>query len=152
MRGSFLRVFGIALLLVIVAGASGSLVSYEDSWYIEGKSSLTPPNYVFGVVWTVLYLFIALSLAFAWTRARTKQKPRLAWAYGLNLTANAIWTHLFFGFQQPLLALIDLLFILGTIIWMMALTSRIDKRASWLLVPYLLWVSFAAYLNAVFVW
>lgn len=151
-KKSFPRVFGVALFLVLLVGVSGSLVSYDQTWYDEGKSSLTPPDYVFGIVWTVLYLLIAISLALAWIHSSKKQKSNIAWAYGLNLVANALWTHLFFGLQQPLVAFIDLLFILGTIVWMMVLAYRIDKRACWLLVPYLLWVSFASILNAAFVW
>ena len=138
--------------LVIVFGVSfiGSLFTTgntDSSWYLESKPSFTPPNWVFGPVWTILYFLIALSLYFIWIKAKKNEKKKIAVVYVINLFANVLWSYLFFGIQNPLLAFIDLLIIFGSIIGMMFVAGKIDKKAGWVLAPYLLWVGFASVLN-----
>lgn len=84
-------------------------------------------------------------------KAKKSQRKNIAMIFGINLAANALWSYLFFGIKNPLLSFIDLLIILGTIIGMIFIAGKIDKKAGWMLVPYLLWVCFAGILNLAFV-
>ena len=84
---------------------------------------------------------------FAWISANKNQKKIVAFVFGLNLFLNALWSYLFFGLQNPLLAFIDLILLGLTIIWMMFVSYKIDKKAFYCLIPYLLWVGFAGILN-----
>ncbi|MBU4070251.1 MAG: tryptophan-rich sensory protein [Nanoarchaeota archaeon] len=138
------------LVFVYLIAFIGSLFTFSNTdseWYLNNKSSITPPNYVFPIVWNILFLLIAFSLYFAWINSNKKQKRKVAWIFGTNLALNALWSFLFFALKQPLLAFVDLLFILATIIWMIYVVYPIDKKAGWLLVPYLAWVMFAGVLN-----
>ncbi len=143
---SFLIVFGIAFV-----GSLFTSKNTESSWYLENKPSFTPPNFLFPIVWSLLYFLIALSLYFSWTKSKKKDKIKIITAFGINLVANALWSYLFFVAKNPLFAFFDLLIIFSTIIWMIFITKKIDKKAGIILIPYLLWVCFAGILNLAFV-
>ena len=147
-------IFIICLIISFSPGIIGSfftLNSVNSNWYQSSKPSFTPPNYVFPIVWNILFLLIAFSLYFSWTNCKSrKQRAQIAWAFGLNLFFNALWSILFFKLQMPLLAFLDLALIIITLIVMLAFTSRISKTAFWLLIPYLAWLLFAAVLNWAF--
>jgi len=140
---SILIVYGIAFL-----GSIFTSSSTNSEWYFNNKPSITPPNYVFPIVWNILFFLIALSLYFSWTAGKSnKQKTKIAWIFGINLFLNTLWSYLFFYLQNPVFAFFDLILIWITIIMMIFTTYNINKKSAWLLVPYLLWVSFAGYLN-----
>ncbi len=144
----------LSFLVVFIFAFAGSVFTSgntRSAWYLENRPSFTPPNLVFPIVWNILYALIAFSLYFAWIAANQKQKIKIAFAFGINLLANALWSYFFFALKNPLLALMDLIFILATIIWMIVVVYRINKNSGWLLVPYLLWVCFAGFLNAAFI-
>lgn len=148
------KVLIVSFVVVYLVAFIGSLFTYgntSSSWYLENKPSFTPPSFVFSIVWPILYFLIALSLYFAWTKAKKDEKKKVAIVFGINLIANALWSALFFGIKNPLLSFIDILIILATIIGMIFIAGRIDRKAGWLLVPYLLWVSFTTLLNLAFV-
>jgi tryptophan-rich sensory protein len=135
-------------IIVSLVAFTGSLFtnsSVNSSWYESVKPSITPPNYVFPIAWTILFVLIAFSLYFAWVKARNKKL--LATVYCLNFDLNMAWSMLYFGFRNPLAAFYQIIVLWLSIVLMIAYTRKIDKRAAWLLVPYLLWVSFAAILN-----
>lgn len=119
-----------------------------NSWYTELKRPpLTPPDWIFGPVWTVLYLMIATSIVL-YVVSRARQRPYKD--YGLiavHLLSNFIWTPLFFGLQSPGWALIDILLLDLTLAVMILRFWKHRPLASILLWPYALWVSFATYLN-----
>ncbi|MFH0752057.1 MAG: TspO/MBR family protein [archaeon] len=147
------KVLVVSLLVVFLTGFLGTLAmkdSVNTQWYLDNKPSFTPPNYVFGPVWTTLYILIAGALYLSWTKAKKKEKKKVAWAYGTNLILNALWSFLFFGLLNPLLALLEIVILWMTIFWMIKVSYKIDKRAAWMLVPYLLWVAVAILLNAGF--
>ena len=121
-----------------------------NNWYqtLE-KPALTPPGWIFGPVWSVLYLMIFVSIGIFIKRNRLK-KP---WIYGLvvfHLITNFIWTPLFFGMQNPGVALIDIALLDISLILMIIFFWKVDKLSSILLWPYLAWVLFATYLNCGF--
>ena len=143
---SLIIVFGISFI-----GGLFTSGNTNGSWYLENKPSFTPPSWVFGPVWTILYFLIALSLYFVWIKANRNEKKKIAIVYGINLFANGLWSYLFFGIQNPLLSFIDLLIIFVSTIGMIFIAGKIDRKAGWLLVPYLLWVGFAGALNFYFI-
>jgi tryptophan-rich sensory protein len=148
------KVLGVSILIVFLTGVIGSLFTSgntSSSWYLENKPSFTPPGFVFPIAWNILYFLIALSLYFSWNLAGKKEKKQIMLAFGINLVANALWSYLFFEIKNPLVAFVDLLVILGTTIWMIFIAGKIDKKAGWLLVPYLLWLIFASILNFSFI-
>jgi len=136
------------LLVFLVSSLGGLFMSNVNSdWYDSIRPSLAPPDYWFGIVWPVLYVLIALSLYFSWINSKKKDKSLIKWSYGSNLVLNAIWTPLFFGLQNALLGFIDIILVLITTIWMIKISWKIDKKASYMLIPYLLWIIFATILN-----
>lgn len=144
------KILIVSLLVVFAISFVGSLFTsgtVRSDWYLENRLSYTPPDYIFGPVWTLLYILIAISLYFSWTNAKKTEKKKVAWIFGINLVLNALWSILFFGFRKPGLAFIDLIAIWITIVMMIFIAGGIDRKAGWLLVPYLLWVSFAGFLN-----
>lgn len=141
----------LSILLAHSAGLLGSLttVTGAGSWY-RGlvQPFFAPPSWVFGPVWFLLYTLMGIAAWLIWLH-RKNERARLGLiVYLLQLALNAAWSLLFFGLQRPDLALAEILVLLGVIIWNIVLFSRIDRRAAWLLIPYVLWVSFATLLTA----
>jgi tryptophan-rich sensory protein len=140
-----------ALILSYGTGFLGSIFTSEEineEWYASIRPAITPPDWVFPIVWNILFLLFALSLWQVWIHAKNKkEKKMIGFVYGGNLILNAGWSFMYFGLQNPLLAFFDLLALLVTIILAMRLSWKIKREASWLLVPYLLWVIFAGVLN-----
>ena len=140
----------LSLIIVFGIGLLGGLFNSSSEWYDSVKPSITPPSFVFPIVWNILFLLIALSLYFVWINKK-KDKKLFYYGFGINLFFNFLWSLLFFGLQKPGLAFVDLILIWFSI-WIMIFASwKIDKKSSWLLVPYLLWVSFAGVLNGLVV-
>lgn len=119
-----------------------------DSWYDTlDKPSFNPPSWVFGPVWTTLYLLMAVAAWLVWRTDDRRRRTALT-LFAVQLVLNAAWSPLFFGARLPGWALAEI-----AVLWLaVALTASwfwsIDRRAGALLVPYLAWVSFAAVLNA----
>ncbi len=143
--------FVVSFLVVIAVAVVGSIVmdnQAESAWYAQVKSAITPPNWIFGPVWTILFILLALSLAFAWDSAKDKkQRGRVILSYGLNFFFNVSWSVLYFGIHNSAAAFIDLIALWISVVVMVGVTWRRDIRAAWLLLPYLLWVTFAGILN-----
>lgn len=143
-------VFVISFLIVFMTAFIGSIFTSRGTnseWYNSIRPSITPPNFVFPIVWTILFFLIALSLAFAWLSADKKQKKKVAIAFGINFFLNVIWSLFYFGLKNPLLSFIDIIALIISIALLLVLTRKIDKRAFYLLIPYFLWVCFASVLN-----
>jgi translocator protein len=121
-------------------------------WYAGlRKPDFAPPDWIFGPVWTVLYLSIGVAGFLAW-RAKTPGQGGWAFtAYGVQLVLNALWTVLFFGLQQPLWALVDLSALWLSLLATIVLFLRLSTAAGIVLLPYLAWISFAWLLNIAFV-
>ena len=118
-------------------------------WYAQlAKPSWNPPSWVFGPVWTVLYTTIGVSACLVW-RDQGIGGARAAFAvYVAQLVLNAIWSWLFFGLHRPGIALVEIVVLWAAILATIILFRRVSRLAAALLVPYLLWVGFAAILNA----
>jgi benzodiazapine receptor len=136
-----------------IAGAIGSWATFPNvrDWFpLLLKPSWNPPSWVFGPVWTTLYVLMGLAIWRAW-RAGGPAAPRLVRLYFVQLFFNALWSVLFFGLKQPAWALADILVLWGLLVWLQAGLWRSDRLAGALWVPYVLWVSFATALNAAIV-
>ena len=141
------KVLIVSFILVIIVSLFGSQFTDTTGWYESIKPGITPPNFVFPIAWTILYVLIALSIYFIWIGSKKKDKSRIILIFGINLVANSLWSYLFFGLKNPLLAFYDIILIWLSIIAMLILSFKISKKAFYLLIPYLLWVSFAMILN-----
>lgn len=146
-----LQIFAFCLTVSFLVAAVGSFFTEDalrSGWYESVKPSITPPNYVFPIVWTILFFLIAVSLFLAWTSAEDNQKSDVVLVFAANFALNILWSVLYFWMRNPLLALIELIPFISSIAVMILTTFKIDRRASYVLVPYLLWVLFAFALNA----
>ncbi len=112
------------------------------------KPFFSPPAWLFGPVWTVLYLLIAISFGYVFWMAYRREIPwKATFPFFLNLLFNALFTPIQFGLQSNLLASADILLVLGTLIWAMASIWNRKRWVAYLQIPYLLWVSFATLLQ-----
>lgn len=153
-KGSHWKVLLAAFIIVVFVAYLGSRFTSQgttSSWYQQIKPSITPPNFVFPIAWTILFVLIALSIYFVWIKASDDDKTRIIWIYGFNLVFNVLWSGLFFALKNPLFAFIVIIAMEISIVFMMILSWRIDKKAFWMLLPYLVWVAFATVLNALVV-
>lgn len=143
---SILGLIGWVLLcfLAPVLGAS----SMPDAWYASlNKPSWNPPGWVFGPVWTLLYTMMAVAAWLVWKRGGFSLQRVPLSLFLLQLALNAAWTPLFFGAHRPDLALVDIVLLWLAILATIWAFRRVHHGAAWLLIPYLAWVSFAAFLN-----
>lgn len=133
--------------LVFAAAAAGGRFSAAGSWYAQLlKPGWTPPNWIFGPVWTVLYILIALTGWRFWRLAPAERTwPLILWS--IQLLCNGVWTFLFFGMRRPDLAFIDISALWLSIGGCLLYAARYDRVSVLFLVPYILWVTFAGALN-----
>ncbi len=136
-----------------LVGLMGSFFMTADSlgnWYADlNKPFFNPPNWIFGPVWTTLYIMMGISAYLVWQKDINSKAVRIVLAcFAVQLFLNAIWTPLFFGLHSPLLGLIDIVLLLNAIIVTIFAFLQISRIAALLLIPYLAWVSFATVLNA----
>jgi len=143
--------FGVSLSVPLLAGFLGSIFTRTSvsNWYlILLKPTLNPPSWVFGPVWTLLYILMGISLYLIWQKKEEGRK--IFWAvyiFYIQLLFNIIWSILFFSMRTPEFALWEIFFLWVLIFLNIIAFARISKKAAWLLVPYLAWVTFAIYLN-----
>lgn len=139
------------IILAQLAGLLGSLFTFSaiPTWYAAlTKPFFSPPNFVFGPVWTLLYTLMGISAYLIYRRYQFGKKAKLFWnAYWLQLVLNTLWSILFFGFRSPLFAFVEIIVLWYYIYRTLRLAYPLDRTASYLLFPYLAWVSFAGLLN-----
>lgn len=134
------------------AGIVGALFTVDaiPSWYNTlNQPSFRPPNWIFGPMWTTLYVLMGVAAWKIWRKRKENIHANFAVKlFFIHLFFNAIWSIIFFGYHQIGIALIDIIIVFGMIIWLMAKFWKIDHLATYLLIPYLIWVGFAIALNA----
>jgi tryptophan-rich sensory protein len=146
----------ILITVCLGIGYASSIVTQTgiETWYptIE-KPSFNPPNWLFGPVWTALYICIAVAGGIIWDKIDTHPLAKKALLFfAIQLLLNSLWSFLFFGLKNPLIALIEIILLLLIIYETYMLFSKINKVAGYLFIPYLLWVSFAMFLNGSIWW
>ena len=138
----------ISLTLFIGAISGIATASGINNWYVTlNKPVFNPPNYLFGPVWTVLYILMGVSFYLILQSKNSILKKRAIMIFFIQLFLNFCWSFLFFKFQLVGIAFIEIIFIWVSIIIMIVAFYKINKIASCLQIPYLLWVSFASVLN-----
>lgn len=149
----FWPAFAVALLGVALMGWLGATATDIGPWYRAlAKPSWQPPNWLFGPVWTTLYLMIAISAALGWRAAEdTGHSAVMVILFAVNGVLNVIWSYLFFSLQRPDLALVEIIALWLSIVVLIVVLWPRSRTAAWLLVPYLAWVSFATALNGAIV-
>lgn len=153
----FGALLGFIALAQVIGGAPGFVTtkSIKDGWYDRlDKPKWTPPNSIFGPIWGVLFVLMAVAAWRVWLKReenREETKTALTW-WGVQLGLNAGWSLLFFGARKPKLACLELLALWGSIVLTMRLLWRRDQMAGALFVPYLAWTSFAMAVSASIAW
>ena len=138
----------VVAIAVTLAMAGVGATNLPGPWYAQlQKPALTPPDWVFGPVWTLLYLLMGVAAGLVWQKVGLRQARVALGLYLVQLALNAAWSWLFFGLHWPGWALVDIGLLWLAIAATIAAFSRISVAAAWLLAPYLAWVSFASYLN-----
>jgi benzodiazapine receptor len=150
------KILTVVVTCLVVGYFSGMVTrSAIITWYPTlVKPSFNPPNWVFAPVWSTLYIMIGIAAGLVWDRieSNTTLVKKALVVFAIQLALNALWSYLFFGLKNPMLALLEIV-----ILWLMIYETyvqfgRINKIAGYLFIPYLLWVSFAMVLNASIWW
>lgn len=138
-----------------LAGLVGSIFTFPSisNWYkYLNKPFFNPPNWIFGSVWTTLYLLMGISFYLIWQSKSKKKNNKYFLIFFIQLFLNSLWSIIFFGLHNTLLAFIEIMFLWLAIILTMLGFYKVSKPAGLLLIPYILWVSFASVLNfAIFI-
>ncbi|MCC6711064.1 MAG: tryptophan-rich sensory protein [Candidatus Pacebacteria bacterium] len=140
----------ISILVTQLAGIIGSIATTQaiPTWYATlNKPFFNPPNLLFGPVWLTLYTLMGISLYLIWRQKQNKQTTFAKNLFIIHLVINTLWSLVFFGLKNLGLAYLIIIFLWLMIVTLIKLFYPLNKKASFLLVPYLLWVTFASLLN-----
>lgn len=145
----------ISILIPLLAGFTGSFFTTPSiaTWYASiQKPSFNPPNWIFGPVWTTLFILMGIALYLIWTNgsrkgASIKARKAAYQIFAVQIILNILWSFLFFYFHCPTCAFIEIILLWLAILANIIFFWKISRTAAYLLIPYLLWVSFASVLN-----
>lgn len=140
----------VAVLITLCAGLIGNLLGADaiTTWYAGlDKPSWNPPNWIFGPVWTLLYVLMGIAVYLVWECTKDSSRRAALVVYGVQLGLNALWSILFFTFKQPALAFGEIVIMWIAIVATIILFWRVRPPAGVLLLPYIAWVIFASVLN-----
>ena len=145
----FLWPLGIASAVAIVVAIAGAVLTETGAWY-EGlkKPSWKPPDWAFGPVWTTIFVLTVIATALAWVAAEgTGARPLIFWALTINVVLNIAWSGIFFKMRRPDWALGEVALLWVSVLSLIVVLGSASTWAGVLLLPYLLWVSTASFLN-----
>ncbi len=144
-------VFILCLALPLAIGGLGGFLTFQSvkTWYVTlHKPTFNPPNWIFGPVWTTLYILMGIASFLVWQKRKESSMYKSAVAiYLIQLVLNLMWSYLFFYKHQIGWALAEIVLLLTMIVVNAVVYYKINKTAAWLYLPYILWVSFATYLT-----
>ena len=143
--------FLISILLPLSLGAIAGMFTSQSvpEWYATlNRPSFNPPNWIFGPVWTTLYILMGISFFLVWKQEESKVRNRAILIFLLQLMLNFAWSFIFFYFNMIGLALVEIILLWISIVMMLVVFYKIKPIASYINIPYLLWVTFATVLNA----
>lgn len=146
---NWLKLF-ISIIICQIAGIIGSLFTSKSisTWYaFLNKPSFNPPNWIFAPVWIFLYILMGISFYLIWVKEDVKNFGFLLSLFIFQLVLNSFWTIIFFGLQSPLYAFIEIMVLWVSILLCIIFFFPVSKTSFALLIPYIIWVSFAAILN-----
>lgn len=153
---TYIRII-LCVIICLAVGYLSSIVTQSSikTWYPTiTKPSFNPPNWVFAPVWTLLYIMMGIAAGMVWNKLETNKelvKKALSF-FIIQLLLNALWSYLFFGLKNILLASIEIVLLWLIIYETYYIFKQVDKKASYLLIPYLAWVSFATILTGSIYW
>ena len=139
-----------SILIAQAAGVIGSLFTVQNipTWYATlNKPAFSPPNYLFGPVWITLYFMIGVAFFLVWKNPGKVNIKIPVIVFSVQMVLNAAWSIIFFGMKSPMFAFFEIVVLWVFIVLCMVTFYPVSRAASWLLVPYFLWVSFASVLN-----
>lgn len=145
----------ISIIVPLSVGAIAGIFTAQatTTWYASlNRPSFNPPNWIFGPVWTILYILMGISLFLIWKEEASKERNIALLVFFLQLVLNFAWSFLFFYFHNLGLAFVEIVILWISIFIMLVLFYKINPIASYINIPYLLWVTFAAVLNASYFW
>ncbi len=139
----------VTLCLVIGFLSSFATQSSVNDWYVTlNKPSFNPPNWLFAPVWTILYILMGISAGLVWAKGFYHLWVKTAlYHFGFQLLLNALWSIVFFGLKQPLWALFVIIALVIMLLFTFKWFKIVNKTAAYMLIPYIIWVSFATILN-----
>lgn len=141
----------IAMLICVLIGFLSSIATQTslDTWYASlNKPSFTPPNWIFGPVWILLYIMMGIAAGIVWSKGFYHKWVKTAlYHFGFQLLLNAAWSIIFFGLQNPLIALLDIIALFILLLFTIKWFTVVNSTAAYLLIPYVIWVAFATALN-----
>ena len=147
---NFLRLL-LSISVCLLIGFLGSLVTTPSvsTWFSTlTKPSFSPPNWLFAPVWTMLFILMGISLYLVWNKGLKKKAVKEALViFGIQLVFNFLWSFIFFGLHQPLLAFLEIIILWFLILQTILKFRKISSAADYLLLPYIAWVTFASFLN-----
>ncbi len=142
---------GITVSLCLLIGFLSSIATQSsiDTWYTTlKKPSFNPPNWIFAPVWTLLYIMMGVAAGMVWSRGFYHKWVKTAlYHFGFQLLLNAAWSIFFFGLQNPFIALLDIIALFILLMFTFRWFKVVNTTAAYLLIPYIIWVAFAAALN-----
>jgi tryptophan-rich sensory protein len=141
----------ISILLPLGLGAIAGMFTAQSvpEWYATlNKPSFNPPNWIFGPVWTTLYILMGISLFLIWKQEVSRERNLAILTFFIQLLLNFAWSFIFFYFTMIGVALVEIILLWISIVMMLVLFYKIKPMASYINIPYLLWVTFATVLNA----
>lgn len=151
MKRSDITKLVIAILIPLALGAIAGRFTAQavPEWYASlNRPSFNPPNWIFGPVWTILYILLGISLYMIWKQVPSKERNKALWIFSIQMFLNFIWSFVFFYFNQIGIALAVIIALWISIVFMIFSFYKIKPLAAYLNTPYLLWVTFASALNA----
>ena len=153
MKGIQILKLIVSLAIPLALGAIAGMFTADavPEWYESlNKPSFSPPNWIFGPAWTLLYILLGISFFLIWKTQAGPKRSLAMWVYALQLLLNFAWSFIFFYFHYIGLALIEIAILWILIFLMMITFYRIKTLAAYINIPYLLWVTFAGILNAAY--
>ncbi|WP_322550972.1 TspO/MBR family protein [Flavobacterium psychraquaticum] len=150
MSKSLRIIYCVAICLVVGYLSSITTQSSINTWYPTLiKPSFNPPNWLFAPVWTLLFIMMGIAAGMIWNQLENQRElvKKALLFFTVQLLLNALWSYLFFGLNNVLLALIEVILLWLVIYETFHIFKKIDKKAAYLFIPYLIWVAFAAVLN-----
>ncbi len=142
------------IFLCQLAGVIGSIFTTPaiSGWYAGiQKPAFSPPNWIFAPVWITLFVLMGISISLIWLSEKNKVRKKAISVFFIQLFLNTLWSIIFFGLKNPFLAFIEISVLWFAILYTIILFKKIKKPAAIILIPYILWVSFATVLNLVIV-
>jgi tryptophan-rich sensory protein len=140
-------VLAAAAVAALVAALGGAATDLGPWYQALAKPTWQPPDWLFGPVWTLIYAMTGLAGVLAWVAAPPAGRRRVLLAFSFNALLNVVWSELFFRLRRPDWAVAEVALLWLSILLLMVVVRPYSRRAVWLLVPYLAWVTFAAVLN-----